>query len=168
MNIIYCNQNLSYIKSSQWINAVGYWGLGLGLWCLTPLSTIFQLYRGNSSSAFWCFPCATYTLPRLPRALDTISFSSLKKTNHLYALDKILNISCIGDLSRFWLFCLSPLVFSPNTFKLFYFPIFRFWSYLIWRLFKKRAVCTKCKQLQDINFKTEQTFHQIGEKRYSC
>ena len=100
-------------------------------------------YNTYSSSAFWCFPCATYTLPRLPRALDTISFSSLKKTNHLYALDKILNISCIGDLSRFWLFCLSPLVFPPNTFKLFYFPIFRFWSYLIWRLFKKRAVCTK-------------------------
>jgi hypothetical protein len=25
----------------------GVFGLGLGLWCLTSLSTIFQLYRGD-------------------------------------------------------------------------------------------------------------------------
>ena len=35
-----------------------------------------------------------------------------------------------GDLSRFWLCCLGPLVFfAPENFKLFSFPIFRFWVY---------------------------------------
>jgi hypothetical protein len=33
------------------INQVYQSGLWLGLWCLTPLSTIFQLYRG--SQFYW-------------------------------------------------------------------------------------------------------------------
>ena len=37
----------------------------------------------------------------------------------------------ICDLGLFWLSCLGPLVlFLPDAFKLFGFPIFRFWAYL--------------------------------------
>ena len=34
------------INEFTWSNGSGEW-LGLGLWCLTFLSTIFQLYRGG-------------------------------------------------------------------------------------------------------------------------
>jgi hypothetical protein len=43
-----------------------------------------------------------------------------------------INLRYIGDLRWFWLPCLGSLVILlPNTFKLFGFPIFRFWAYLI-------------------------------------
>jgi hypothetical protein len=38
----------------------------------------------------------------------------------------------IGDLGRFGISCLGPLVFLlPKTFKLFGFQIFRLWAYLM-------------------------------------
>jgi hypothetical protein len=38
---------LAKIKSSLRILLASEQGEGLGLWCLTPLSTIFHLYRGG-------------------------------------------------------------------------------------------------------------------------
>jgi hypothetical protein len=50
--------------------------------------------------------------------------------------------SGISDLSRFWLFCLDPIIHSQRPLAYLAFQSFdvqRTW----WRLFEKRVVCTK-------------------------
>ena len=63
--------------------------LGLGLWCLTPLSTIFQLYRGGQF--YW------WKKPEYPRTTDLSQVTD--KLYHNIALIEIRthNISARGD-----------------------------------------------------------------------
>ena len=46
--------------------------LGLGLWCLTPLSTIYHLYRRKSLTNFITLCSVEYTSPRAKFALRTL------------------------------------------------------------------------------------------------
>ena len=60
---------------------------------------------------------------------DTIKINIIDQTESRYKSLRRYRLQC--DLSRFCLSCLGPLVYCIQKFKLFCFPIFPYWGYLM-------------------------------------
>ena len=92
--LVFTHENIYYQVTSIIYKFVFDFYVGLGLWCLMPLSTIFQLYR--DSQFYWCWKPEKTT--DLPQVSDTLSHNVVSCTPCLSGI-RTHNVS--GD--RHWL-----------------------------------------------------------------
>ena len=103
MIIIYITQKHIYISSDQWYTSNGYWEL----WCLTPLSTIFQLNCGGQRKPL------TYA-SHWQTLSHSVVLSTLRDRISGIQYHNIWNKCC--PIGWFGLWCLMPL---STIFKLY-------------------------------------------------
>ena len=90
--------------------------LELGLWCLTPISTIFQLYRG-SQLYWWRKPDSPGKNINLPQVTDKLYHIMLYQANLAWAGFKlttlvVIGTDCIGSCkSNYHMMTTAMLVF---------------------------------------------------------